>query len=156
MTVPVIALADDVAAKLATENGFTFERRVAPYLEREQVVEGKWIVIAAGDTQSIKARQVDGTTLTVDVAYQVAAPEVTDAEPDPIENADWFAAAMQLVETVKNCFRGEGELRDAAFAGGFAFATMTNNPIYRLDMLINYEIFTAVVRLEFVGEIEAT
>lgn len=155
MAAPVISIADDLVTKLAVATGYTFERRSAPYLSREDVVGGKWFVVPAGDEQVIKARNVDRSTLTIDVAYQEPLPEKSDAYPDPIENLVWFDAVMAKVEDVKNLFRGNGDLRDTRFATHFDFFTMTNTPIYRPDLMTDYQIFTAVIRLEFVGEIEA-
>ena len=82
-------------------------------------------------------------------------PDKTDDEPDPLENATWFDAVMAKIETVKNAFRGDGNLRQDTFAGGFQFSTMTNTPIYRPDLMMDFQIFTAVIRFEFVGEITA-
>lgn len=156
MAAPVLTLTDDLISKLATATGYTFTRRVSPFLKREQIVGGKWIAIAAGDEQAIRAREVDRTTLTIDIAYQEPLPDKTDAQPDPLENKTWFDAAMAKLENVKNQFRGDGDLRQASFAGGFQFATMTNTPIYRPDLMMDFQIFTAVIRFEFTGEITAT
>ena len=155
MAAPVITLTDDLIAKLETETGYTFTRRISPYLKREQITGGKWIAVATGDEQVIKAREVDRSTLTIDIAYQEPLPDKTDDEPDPLENATWFDAVMAKIETVKNAFRGDGNLRQDSFAGGFQFSTMTNTPIYRPDLMMDFQIFTAVIRFEFVGEITA-
>jgi hypothetical protein len=56
---PIIELAKSLIIDLADETGYTFERRVAPYLKREQVIGGKWIVIAAGDEQEMAGRHGD-------------------------------------------------------------------------------------------------
>ena len=156
MGVPVIDLADDLVTKLGTETSHSFERRVAPYFSKDDVEGGKWIVIPAGDTQDIRARKVDVSTLTVDVGYQANLPDKTNAEPDPLNNTTWFDAEMQKLEDVKDLFRGEGSLRHEKFAPSskFYFQAMTNTPIYRPDLMTDYQIFTAVIRLEFLGEIE--
>lgn len=156
MAAPIVELADDLVSKLATATGYTFARRMGPYLQRDDLDDGgRWIVVAAGDEQTAKARQVDRSTLIVDVAYQEALPESTDAAPNPLENLSWLDARMERVENVKNAFRGEGSLRDADWPGDLVFVRMTNSPIYRPDILTDYQIFTAVIRLEFVGELES-
>jgi hypothetical protein len=156
VAVPVIELADDLVTKLGTETGETFERRVTAYFSRDDVSAGKWVVIPAGDETEIKGRMVDSSTLTVDVGYQEALPEKTSSERDPLNNKTWFDARMQKLEDVKDLFRGEGSLRRVAFAPSseFRFQRMSNTPIYRPDLMTDYQIFTAVVRLEFLGEIE--
>lgn len=155
MAAPVITLADDLVSKLNTQTGYTFERRQAPYLNRSLLTSGKWIVVPAGDSQEIGARKVDKTTLTVDVGYQEALPAKTDAEPDPIENQTFFDDRMSKLEVVKALFRGEGALRNADFnpSSSFVFQSMNNTPIYRPDLMNDHQIFTAVIRLEFLGEI---
>jgi hypothetical protein len=86
------------------------------------------------------------------VAYQEPLPDKTDAQPNPLENMVWFDATMAEVEPVKNLYRGGGPLRDTVY-DGLQFARMLNTPIYRPDLHIDHQIFTSVVRLEFVGEI---
>lgn len=153
MANPVITLADDLKTTLAAETGYTFERRVAPYWERKQVSVGKWVVIPATKETEIKARAVDRTRIAIDVAYQQALPESTDSQPDPIENHPWFDANMAKIETVEALFRPGGNLREHLFALGFYFQSLENNPIYRPDLLQDYQIFTSVVRITFDGEI---
>ena len=156
MPAPVLTLTDDLISKLATATGYTFTRRISPFLKREQIIGGKWIAIAAGDEQAIEAREVDRTTLTIDIAYQEPLPDKSDLQPDPLENKTWFDAVMAKIENVKNQFRGDGDLRQTAYAGGFQFSTMTNTPIYHPDLMMDFQIFTAVIRFEFTGEITAT
>ena len=156
MAAPAITLTDDLITELETATGYTFTRRISPYLKREDIAGGKWLAVATGDEQAIKAREVDRTTLTIDIAYQEPLPDKTDDEPDPMENKTWFDAVMAKLEEIKNLFRGDGDLRQATFAGGFQFSTMTNTPIYRPDLIQDFQIFTAVIRFEFVGEVTAT
>ena len=73
-----------------------------------------------------------------------------------MENKTWFDAVMAKLEEIKNLFRGDGDLRQATFADGFQFSTMTNTPIYRPDLIQDFQIFTAVMRFEFVGEVTST
>lgn len=156
MAAPVITLADDLVTNLNTQlSGYNFERRVGPYLKKSEIASGKWIVVPAGDEQEIRARQVDRSTLTVDVAYQEPLPDTTDAQPNPIENLPWFDANMAKIDAVKALFRGEGAFRNMAFDpnGEFILQSMTNTPIYRPDLMQDHQIFTAVIRLEFAGEI---
>jgi hypothetical protein len=154
MAAPIIELADEVAEQLAAATGFAFERRVGPYLRREDLEAGRWIVVPAGESTVRKARYVDQATLTVDVAYQRALPDATDGQPDPVENLPWFDAVMADVEIVKSCWRPGGLLRELSLVG-FDFSSMANTPIYTPQLLSDYQIFTSVVRLEFTGEIES-
>lgn len=154
MAAPILELADEVKSQLATATGYAFTRRNKPFVKRDDIVDGKWFVVPAGEETATAARQVDKSTLTVDVAYQRALPAPSTDNPDPAENQTWFDNEMAIVENVKNCFRPEGSLRDASFLE-FKFLRMTNTPIYRPEHLHEYAIFTAVIRLEFVGEIEA-
>lgn len=152
MPTPIIELADEVAAQLTSASGYAFERRNGPYLKRDDLKTAKWLVVAAGDEDEVKGRGVNKTTLTVDVAYQIELPESTDQYPDPVENRPWFDTQMATVENIKSYFRPDGTLRDESFLG-FYFSTMRNSPIYQRELLIDYQIFTAVIRLEFVGEV---
>lgn len=157
MAAPVITLADDLLAALNDDDNtpYTFERRVGPYLKKEDVAGGKWIVVPAGEVGAIRAREVDRTVLTVDVGYQEALPEKTAEQPNPLENLPWFDERMSRLEVVKALFRGSGDLRNTRFdpGGEFVLQSMENTPIYRPDLMTDYQIFTAVVRLEFAGEI---
>lgn len=157
MAAPVITLADDLLAALNDDNNtpYTFERRVGPYLKKEDVAAGKWIVVPAGDVGTIRAREVDRSVLTIDVGYQEALPEKSTAQPNPLENLPWFDERMARLEVVKALFRGQGDLRNAKFDpdAEFVFQSMENSPIYRPDLMQDYQIFTAVIRLEFAGEI---
>lgn len=157
MAAPIITLAAELKTQLESAIGGTFERRNAPYFRRDDIEDGKWIIVAAGDEQTIRSRIADRSTLTIDIAYQEALPDKTDANPDPTENHTWFDDKMAKVEAVKNLFRagGNGPLRDYQWGNGLYFQTMTNSPIYRPDMMQDYQIFTSVIRLTFVGEIEA-
>lgn len=155
MTVPIIVLRDDVRTQIQNDAGITIENRRAPYLSAADVASGKWILVTAGDDQAIAGRQVDRTTLTIDLAWQIKLPDKSATVSNPLEDEDFFESQMQAVETVKNLFRGGGTLRDTRFSGGFDFLRFTNSPIYRPDMLIEHQIFTSVIRLEFLGEVEA-
>lgn len=157
MAAPIVELTNDVAAKLATATGFTFTRRISATFNKTELAGGKWSVLSAADIQASKAKQVDRSTLTVDVAYQEPLPEKTEAYPDPRENLEWFDSRMVLLETVKSLFRGGGALRNARYAPGtaFAFQSMEHSPIYRPDLMNDESIFTSAIRLEFFGEIES-
>jgi hypothetical protein len=153
MTTPIIEVRNAVADALhAAFPAITFEKRFVGYLKRADVIEGKWLVTPAGDDRANAAKVVVKSTAFVDVIWQIALPESTDAFPDPLENTTWFDAQMQAVETVKELFATDGELRDVDFAG-FQFLRLSNNPIYRPDLLTDYQIFTSVVRLELLGEV---
>lgn len=157
MSAPTIELAKELITQLELHTEYDFERRVAPYLKRPDVVGGKWIVIASGDSQARRGRKVDLSTLTIDIAYQEALPDKTTANPNPLENLTWFDATMAKVESLKNLFRPGGELHEHVFATGDAiFQSMENAPLYRPDLHVDYQIFTSVVRLEFLAEIPAT
>ena len=158
MAAPIITLVAELKTQLEFYVGGTFERRNAPYFKREQVTAGKWIIVPAADEQAIRSRAGDRSTLTIDVAYQQALPDKTDANPDPTENHSWFDARMATVEAVKNLFRGggQGPLRNRVWTSSFYFQTMENAPIYRPDMIQDYQIFTSVIRLTFAGELAAS
>jgi hypothetical protein len=157
-TIPVFDLRDAVADQIAAAIGTPVEKRIVAYTKRADVRTGKWIATAAGEETIIVGRSVDESTLTIDVGYQIALPESTADYPDPMENTPWFAEQMAAVESVKLLFRGEtddheaGALRDADFSG-MSFVRLTNGPIYRPDLLIDFQIFTSVIRLEFIGEV---
>ena len=155
MSSPVITLADDLVSRLGTATGYSFVRRNGPYLKASDVVDQCWLVVPASQTQAIVGRQVDRCVLGCDVALQIALPEPTDLEPSPMENQAWFDEQMDAIERVIRCFRQNGSLRNVEFAGGLFFQSMTNQPIYRPDLLIDQQMFISVVRLEFAGEIES-
>jgi hypothetical protein len=153
MPAPVIALRDAVADALAAElTPATFEKRWVAYMKRADVAEGKWVVTPAGDDRTTAAKAVVKSNLVVDVIWQIALPDSTDTALDPLTNNAWFHEQMDRIETVKELFATDGDLRDEQFAG-FDFLKLTNSPIYRPDLLTDYQIFTSVVRLEFLGEV---
>ena len=153
MPAPVIELRDAVADALNVALApSSFEKRWVAYLKRKDVEEGKWLVTPAGDDRITAAKAVVKSNLVVDVIWQISLPDSTDAAPDPLQNDAWFTAQMDRIETVKELFATDGDLRDEQFAG-FDFFRLTNSPIYRPDLLTDYQIFTSVVRLEFLGEV---
>ncbi len=153
MATPILDVRNAVADALHTAlPSVDFEKRFVGYLTRADVLDGKWLVTPAGDDRANAARVVVKSTAIVDVNWQIALPESSDTYPDPLKNTPWFDEQMQTVETVKELFATDGELRDADFAG-FRFLRLSNNPIYRPDLLTDYQIFTSVVRLELLGEV---
>ena len=150
---PIIEVRNAVADALETAlPAITFEKRFVGYLKRADVTIGKWLVTPAGDERKTAARDVVLSTAVVDVIWEIALPESTDTYPDPLGNTTWFDTQMQAVETVKDLFATDGQLRYSSFAG-FGFVRLSNNPIYRPDLLTDYQIFTSIVRLELLGEV---
>lgn len=145
--IPAIEVAKALGPAIETALSITIERRYSPYFNREDVKNGKYLIIASGEDRAAK-RGIDLLELTVDVGYQVALPAPTEAYPDPANNLPWSDAELEKLQSIKELFEDGGELRDAEFAGA-TFLRMTNTPLFRPDLMRDNEIFTSVIRFEF-------
>lgn len=150
MTVPAVELSKNLLAKLnAVLPGKNFTRRYIGVYDAEKVKDGRWFV--AMSAEDIKhTRHVDFPNLSIDIAYQRALPDSSEAFPEPENNLPFLDACMEEVESVKVLFREDGQLREMDL-GDCSFKSMTNQ-LYRPDMLYDNEIFTSVIRLEFTNE----
>lgn len=145
--VPAIEIAKELAAAVSAALSITVERRCSPYFNREQVKDGKYLIIPSAEDRTAK-RGVDLLELSVDIGYQIALPEPTEAQPDPANNLPWADSQLEKVQAIKELFQDDGDLRDASFAGA-TFLRMTNTPLFRPDLMRDNEIFTSVIRFEF-------
>lgn len=145
--VPAVEIAKALTVAIGDALSITLQRRCSPYFNREEVKDGKYLIIPTGEDRSAK-RAIDLLEITVDVGYQIALPDPTEANPDPSNNLTWADAQLEKVQAIKELFEDEGDLRDADFAGA-TFVRMTNTPLFRPDLMRDNEIFTSVIRFEF-------
>lgn len=147
----IVALADALITEFATA-GKTFTRRYIPFFDAKSVENGKWFVVAAAE-EVTKKRATDSVVHGVDIAYQKALPASQAGAENPLENNTFIDACMTEVESVKALFREGGSLNDKDIgAKKWVVLRMTNNPIYRPDLLLENQIFTSVIRLEFLAQ----
>lgn len=151
MTAQVVTLATALITELATA-GKTATRRYVPFFEANEVADGKWFVMAATEEVQ-KKRAIDLETHAVDVAYQRALPGSQAGAENPLENNTFLDACMAEVETVKALFREGGSLSAKDIGSKkWVVVRMSNSPIYRPDLLLENQIFTSVIRLEFLAQ----
>ncbi len=53
MAVQIIELAKALVTELSTASGKSFERRYAPYYDREELATAKWVVVLAGEMPAL-------------------------------------------------------------------------------------------------------
>lgn len=147
---PAIEIAKALQSAIENQLDITITRRYSAYFNREDVRDGKYLIVSAGEDTDAK-RSIDLLDVTVDVGYQIALPEPTEDEPDPANNLPWADAQLAKVQAIKQLFRDDGLLREADFAGG-TYLRMTNTPLYRPETMRDNEIFTSVIRFEFRSE----
>lgn len=129
------------------------ERRYVAYFEKEDVVDGRYLIVAA-ESEHQEKRSVAHEQVEVDVLYQRALPAPTPEYKEPKHNVPWLDEQAGKLSAITDLFqppnevRPEGVLRGQKFAGA-SFLSWSNSPIYRPDMLRDYSIFTAVARFTF-------
>lgn len=153
MAAPIKVLAIALLAELNSATGKTFTRRYAPYYDSEQLVEAKYFVIATRERNSVAARTVERSDLTILVGVQQALPDTADKNDEFIENTEWLDDRMDEVETIKALFRPGGALRNKSI-GGCEFKSMANDPVYMPELLLDNAIFTSMLELVYEFETE--
>lgn len=148
MTAPIVSLASAVITAINNAASKSLVRRYVPFYKSSDVENGVWFVMAATE-DTTKKRAVDINRLSVDVAYQKALPKSQQGAENPLENNAFLDACMNEVESVKALYREGGALADSALVNRWAFQGMSNNPIYRPDLMLENQIFTSVIRLDF-------
>lgn len=148
-----IEIAEALRAAVASQLGVTVERRYTAYFDKEDVKDGRYLVVGNAVELAGK-RGIDHNDITIDIGYQRGLPDPTEDQPDPFNNIAWLDAESEKVQALKNLFAagdelgGKGSLREMDFAGA-SFVRWTNNPLYRQDLLLNNSIYTSVLRCEF-------
>lgn len=148
MSVPIIDLTNAVVLAI-NAYGKAMSRRYVHFRSASDVAVGQWFAMAATE-EIAKKRLVDTVKYNVDIAYQRALP----SGDDPLGNTVFLDACMEEVESVKAMFREGGDMEDVEFGSNWVFLGMTNSPIYRPEMLLENQIFTSVIRLEFLAQLQ--
>lgn len=144
---PAIQIAEALKAAIESALSIAVVRRYSAYFNRDEVKDGVYLIVAAGEDRDAK-RSIDWLTITVDVGFQIALPPPTEAEPDPANNLTWADAQLAKVNAIKALFAADGPLRQMDFAGA-TYLRLNNTPLYRPDLMRDNEIFTSIIRLEF-------
>ncbi len=153
MTAPIITLTQALITAINNQGKNLVRRYVRFYVAKDLPAEGQWFAIAV-DEQLQKKRTTDIVKPMVDVAFQRPLPPASQANPDPTNNLTFLDACMDEVESVKALFREGGALAEAEIGGKWVLEAMDNSPIYRPDLLVENQIFTSVIRLTFLTELE--
>jgi hypothetical protein len=151
MAEPITELAKALATRLSTELGEAVERRYAPYLDPAELEDAKWLLVPAMDDVPKQMRGIADNELAVDVALQHALPE-KEHRDDAAIPIDWVDERIEDLGRLKALFRPGGSLRDLYLASS-EFRRYESAPLYRPDLLIEHRIFTGVVRLIYVHEL---
>ena len=158
-TEPILQLRDALVGRLNTElsaaigSSVVVEKRYAPYLDPSQLESPKWIAVLKSDTIDRQLRGLAPGEMEIDIALQVALPEIAARNDDYIDVAkcdEW----VEMVGKLKALYRPAqpgGKLRSERIAGA-EFRRFLNNPIYRPDLLVANGIFTSVVTLVYYFE----
>lgn len=147
MSVHWINIAEALRAALQAQLTVPVERRYTAYYDPEAIKDGKLIVVGGASDLDGK-RGTDFLEIGVDVGYQRSLPVPTETYPDPRNNVPFLDACCAMVQSVKDLFGEDGPLREMDFAGG-TYLRWRNDPLYRPDTMLDYSIFTSVIRFEF-------
>lgn len=153
MTVPIVTLTTAVITAINGQGKNLVRRYVRFYVAKDLPADGQWFAIGV-DEQINKKRTTDIVKPVVDVAFQRPLPAASSQYPDPVNNLPFLDQCMDEVESVKALFREGGALAEFEFGNKWAFESMENSPIYRPDLLVENQIFTSVIRLTFLTELE--
>jgi len=123
------------------------------YAAKDLPEAGQWFAIGI-EEDFTKKRRTDITKLSVDVGFQKRLPDASEAYPNPLDNLPFLDDCMAEVESVKAMFREGGALADAEIGNKWVFESMSQSPIYRPELLVENQIFTSVIRLTFLTELE--
>jgi hypothetical protein len=147
--VPIIDLAQAVRVAVAAATGKTVSRRYAPHFDKKdpELQAGEWFVVVTAEDLR-KKRHTQFPRLTVELAYQRALPDSTTEFKDPLSNLPFLDGCMAEVQGVKNLF-GEGGSLQRKILAECDLADVSNNPLYRPDLLYDLSIFTSVIKLEY-------
>ncbi|GAB5404302.1 MAG: hypothetical protein Aurels2KO_25330 [Aureliella sp.] len=151
MAEPITQLGKALAARLSTELGATVERRYAPYLDAAELEDAKWLLVPAADDVPKQMRGIADSELAVDVALQQALPEKENRD-DPSISIEWVDSRIEDMGRLKALFHPGGVMRDV-FLAGSEFKRFETLALFRPDLLIEHRIFTGVVRLVYVHEL---
>ncbi len=91
---PIVELAKALKTRLDTELSVTFERAYVPFLNREDVEDGKYILMGSSEDTTTR-RLVDTDKASIVVAYQKALPDSTTTYPDPLKNNPFLMIACR-------------------------------------------------------------
>lgn len=154
MTAPVVALTTALITAINSAGSKSVVRRYVRFYAAKDLPEaGQWFAIGS-EEDFAKKRRTDITKLSVDVGFQRPLPAASAGQPEPVNNLPFLDACMAEVESVKALFREGGALADAEIGNKWVFESMSHSPIYRSELLVENQIFTSVVRLTFLTELE--
>lgn len=146
-TVPVVELAKALKTELDTALSVTFQRVYAPFLNAEECASDTYLIMANSEDISPK-RRIDVLKLSIVLAYQLKLPNATAEYRDPLKNIPFFDACMEKVEAIKALFREGGALNEKEISN-CVYLSMSNSPIYRPDFIVDFQIFTSEIKLDF-------
>ncbi len=147
MSAPINNLAEALIAALATQ-GKTVVRSYLTLEKTRDLQNGKWLALVSTENVT-KKRRVDSVKSSIAVVYQRQLPSSTSLIENPLENNTFLDSCMNEVESVKSMFREDGPLADVALNDTWVFESMTNSPIYVPNHLLENQVFTSPLMLEF-------
>lgn len=154
MTAPIVALTTALITAINMAGSKSVVRRyVRFYAAKDLPDNGQWFAIGI-EEDFTKKRRTDIVKLSVDVGFQRGLPDASEDYPDPLTNLPFLDACMAEVESVKALFREGGALAEAEIGNKWVFESMSQSPIYRPELLVENQIFTSVIRLTFLTELE--
>lgn len=149
-TVPIVELAKALKTELDSALTVSFVRSYIPFTNPEDCTNGLYLIMANSEETTTK-RRIDVLKPSIVLAYQRTLPESSNSYPDPLKNLPFFDECMEKVEDIKALFREGGSLNEKTISG-CVFLQMSNSPIYRPDFILDYQIFTSEIRLDFISE----
>ena len=143
----VTDIADAVAAEINAAPGspatfnqtFTAVRKVVPAYELEELAELKVTVVPKAVEISGSTRSASQYDITVDIGIQKKLPPGSEASDEQVE------ALGTLVDQIAEYLRRR-PLSAAPFA---AWVSITNDPVYAPEHLLEKRVFTSVLTLTY-------
>ena len=148
--VPVVELAKALKTELDSALGVDFQRVYAPFMSAEDCATDTYLIMANTEEISTK-RRIDILKLSIVLAYQLKLPDASPDYRDPLKNTPFFDGCMEKVEDIKALFREGGALNEKSISN-CVFQSISNSPIYRPDFVVDYQIFTSEIKLDFLSE----
>ncbi|MCC9655288.1 hypothetical protein [Rhodopirellula halodulae] len=153
MAARIITLAKDLTTKLEAQLGKEVRRRYLPYLTSQnvQLEEERITVYMVSDSETVTTRSHDDDRFELGIQVAQTLPESGEQSPGnpdaEFNQLDFLDARMQTVDSIKDLFRDEGELRSVRI-GGCYFNGLSHERLFNSDELM-HRLFSSIVVVSF-------
>lgn len=157
----IVEFTETLRQTIAAYTTKTFTRSYIVINGPDEIKDGKWFIMSAGDSVS-NTGNTQLSTLEVYLIYQRSLPKAASGKP--IHNLAFLDGCVAEVDSVINLFRNPDDVDEPnehtgkfaccgqyAQIGGFNFAMWERNPLFDAVTLRDFHIFSSVIRLTYRG-----